>query len=115
MSAAIPTETRTSIAIVESWSCGISFIFPIVATAATVKKSASPAGKAFIKTFFKKSPLIMLLLGCNAKKNAGIPIVNAPKSESCVGYKGYLLRVIIENNAISIEKIFFTRNSEAAL
>ena len=54
-----------------------------------------------------------LLSGCIASKNAGVPMVNVPKKDNCVGYSGYLLTATNVNSVISIENRFFTRNSEA--
>ena len=64
-------------------------------------------------TFTRKSPLISSLLGCNARKNAGVPIVNAPNNDNCVGYNGYRLAAISVNTVVRIENIFLTRKSDA--
>ena len=55
---------------------------PNTTSAPTTNTSVIPAGSAFIKTFVRKLPCIMFLFGCNAKKNAGIPIVNILISET---------------------------------
>ena len=44
--------------------------------------AGSLAGSAFNMTLTRKSPLISSLLGCSARTNAGVPIVNAPNSDS---------------------------------
>ena len=49
------------------------------------------------------------MLGCSARKNDGIPIVNIAISDICAGSSGYVTAAIIEHNAIINEKIFFTR------
>ena len=56
-----------------------------------------------------KLPSILFLLGCNAKKNEGMPIVNIAISEICAGSSGYVTAAMIEHSAIMNEKIFFTR------
>ena len=50
--------------------------FPHHTMAPTAIKSVSPAGNALRKTLIINFPLIRLLLGSMARKNAGIPIVN---------------------------------------
>ena len=87
--------------------------FPATLSTASSIKSVSAAGSAKSTTLVKKCPSMRLLSGCIASKNAGVPMVNVPKKDNCVGYSGYLLTATNVNSVISIENRFFTRNSEA--
>ena len=113
ISAAIPTVRSTSVAAVAVCSWASPVKFPYIVISVTTIKSVSPVGSAFNTTLRRKSPLIRLLLGCNARKNAGIPIVNIPRNDNCVGYNGYRLTDISVNIVSIIENIFFARNNDA--
>ena len=104
ISAAIPTVRSTSVAAVAvcSWTSPVQF--PYIVTIVTTIKSVIPVGRALSTTLRRKSPLIRLLLGCNARKNAGIPIVNIPRNDNCVGYNGYRLTDISVNIVSIIEE-----------
>ena len=54
-------------------------------------------------------------MGCKARKNAGVHIVNIPRNDNCVGYNGYRLTDISVNTVDNIENIFFARKSDADL
>ena len=78
----IPIIRSTIIATVDICSLLIPITAPCIDITASIIKSVIPAGSAFIMTFVRKSPRIIFLLGCNARKNAGVPIVNAPSSDN---------------------------------
>ena len=90
----MPTVRSTSVAAVAVCSCGAPVQLPYIVIIVTTIKSVRPVGNAFSTTFSRKSPFIRLLLGCNARKKAGTPIVNIPKNDNWVGYKGYRLTAV---------------------
>ena len=62
--------------------------FPKTTKPATTIKSVRPAGIAFLNTLIRNRPLIRFLFGSSDRKNAGVPIVNIAKSETCDGSIG---------------------------
>ena len=70
-------------------------------------------GIALLITFGKKLPFTLSLLGSNASKNEGTPIVTILIKVSCIGIKGYVSPINKNNTASMLEYMVLVKNREA--